>query len=119
MLNEFGQEIPDDTPVVINLPGVGQVNMLDDVKKFIDIYMSQRAAAEGMETIEDANDFEVDDDLFPVSPHEYDKETELADLEALQVAANPQATTGKPVVAAPPAEAPTGPASPPADAAAQ
>lgn len=83
-LNDQGQEIPDDTPVVINIPGIGQVNQLDDVKRFMDLYLSNIAERDSYESIDDANDFDVDDDMFPVSAHEYDQATEAADLEALR-----------------------------------
>ena len=32
------------------------------------------------ETFEEANDFDVDDDIFPVSPHEYSEDQESSDM---------------------------------------
>lgn len=84
MQNEFGQEIPDDTPIVINLPGLAPITGVDDIRQLIAQEFSRAARAAEMESFEDANDFDVEDDEFPVSPHEYDRDTELADLEALQ-----------------------------------
>lgn len=83
MLNEFGQEIPDDTPVVIHFRG-RTVSQFDQVREYIRSELSRQASGLGMETLEEANDFDVEDDLFPVSAHEYDRDTEEADLEALR-----------------------------------
>lgn len=83
-MDEQGREIPNPNPIVIYLPG-GPVSDFDRVRELIRRELSIEAERAGMESIEDANDFDVDDDMFPVSPHEYAEETELADREALAV----------------------------------
>lgn len=82
-LNDKGQEIPDDTPVVIRFKS-RVITEFDRVREFISREMSEAAARAGSETFEEANDFDVDDDMFPVSPHEYKEDTEQADLEVLK-----------------------------------
>lgn len=81
-MDDEGREIPDPTPIVIYLPS-GPVTDYDRVRDIIRRELSIQARNEGLETEEEANDFEVDGDIFPVSPHEYDEATEAADREAL------------------------------------
>lgn len=83
MLNEFGQEVPDDTPVVIRFRGK-VVTQFDQVRDFIRRELSANRVDAGAESFEEANDFDVDDDLFPLSPNEYTEDTEAADLETLR-----------------------------------
>lgn len=81
-LDDQGREIPDDTPIVVHLSS-GPVGDFDRIRAMIREQLSLQAENQGMETLEEANDFDVDDDMFPVSPHEYAEGTEKADLEAL------------------------------------
>lgn len=97
-LDDQGREIPDPTPIVIRVR-TGVISQFDQVRAFIRNELSRQAGAEGFETIDDANDFDVDDDLFPVSPHEYTADTEAADREALAAAearAKAKPASGKP-----------------------
>lgn len=97
--NEFGQEIPDDTPVVIHIKGQ-TISQFDQVREFIRRELREHQTGE-IETFEDANDFDVEDDLFPVSAAEYTEDTEAADREVIAAAqARPAAapTEGKPSV---------------------
>lgn len=89
-MDEFGREIPNPNPIVIHLPS-GLVNDFDRVRELIRYQLSAEAAAREEETFEDANDFDVPGDVFPVSPHEYDEDTEAADREALAVEAEREA----------------------------
>ncbi|AZL83034.1 hypothetical protein [Apis mellifera associated microvirus 47] len=100
MLDDQGREIPDDTPIVISIRGQ-RVSQFDQVRAYIRNELSRQAEGMQMETFEDANDFDVEDDMFPVSPHEYSKDTEEADREALQAELERQrrakaASSGKP-----------------------
>lgn len=102
MLNDKGQEIPDPTPVVIRIRG-RVISEFDQVRAFIRNELSRQAGQADLETLEEANDFDVEDDLFPVSPHEYTADTEAADREALRAAARArevkvkaQPSSGKP-----------------------
>lgn len=82
MLDDEGREIPDNTPVVVRFRG-RTISQFDQVRAYIRNELSRQAASLELETFEDANDFDVEDDLFPVSPHEYSADTEAADREAL------------------------------------
>lgn len=110
MLNEFGQEIPDDTPVSIHIPGLGQVNDVDEIRRIIREQISFAAMEAEMETEDDANDFDVDDDMFPAGQAEYDELLEAGDLEALR-GFDPTAPQGQQPPAEPgkPAGGPPGP----------
>lgn len=81
-LNEQGQEVPDPTPVTIRFKGRA-INQFDQVRQFIREELSRNQSARGRETFEEANDFDVEDDPFPVSPEEYNQDTEESDLETL------------------------------------
>lgn len=83
MQNEFGQEVPDPTPVVIRFKGA-VISQFDQVRAFIRNELAANRAGSGAESFEEANDFDVEDDLFPVGGHEYDEDTELADREVIQ-----------------------------------
>lgn len=99
-LDSEGREIPDDTPIVIyvnNRP----ITDFDRIRELIAVQLSHQAAAGGRETMEEANDFDVDDELFPVSPHEYAEETEAADREALAAEAERRKKAKTPAPPAP------------------
>lgn len=81
-MDSQGREIPNPNPIVIHLPS-GPVTDFDRVRELIRRELSIEAAAREEETMEEANDFDVEGDMFPVSPHEYTEDTEKADLEAL------------------------------------
>lgn len=94
-MDSEGREIPNPNPIVINLPG-GPVTEYDRVRELIARELSMQAALSGEESFEDANDFEVEGDIFPVSPHEYSEDTELADREALAAEQERAAKAKKP-----------------------
>lgn len=115
-LNEQGQEVPDDTPLFLEVPGLRPVTQIDDIQRMIREEFSRIARENELETFEDANDFDVEDDDFPVSPHEYTEDTQRADEEAFELlkSAPKQPDEGKPSSGAPPAEGPPPPPPPPA-----
>lgn len=79
-----GREVPNPNPIVIHLAS-GPVTDFDRVRELIRRELSIEAERNGEETMEEANDFDVEDDMFPVSAHEYTEDTEKADIEALAV----------------------------------
>lgn len=85
-MNDQGQEVPNPNPIVIHLAGT-TVNDYDRVREIIRRELSMQMAEEGLETEEEANDFHVDDDMFPVGQAEYDEDTEAADKEAMELEA--------------------------------
>lgn len=68
--NEKGQEIPDPTPVEVPLNFRRPPSLNDRIRSMIAREMSQYASAQGAETFEEANDFEVDEDPDFKSPYE-------------------------------------------------
>lgn len=64
-LNDQGQEIPDPEPIAITVRN-RKIQKFDDVRSFIRRELSEAAARGGFETIDEANDFDIEDD--PVDP---------------------------------------------------
>lgn len=118
-LNDQGQLIPDPTPLAPPLGYKKQPSMAEIIREQIRVHMSNVASQQGFETFDEADDFDVGENDFPVSPHEIDEEQEvpasvlrarlLADQEAAAAAAGPASAT-------PPAPEPVkGPAPAPDD----
>lgn len=82
-LNDKGQEVPDQTPIVIRV-GRQTITQFDNIKAYIRRELSNAAANAEMETFDEANDFEVDDDPIPQSPHEYTEEQEEREREGFE-----------------------------------
>lgn len=68
--NEFGQELPDPTPVAVPHNWNKPLSLAEQIKRFVRNELSIQAAAEGQESFEEADDFEVDEDPDPLSPYE-------------------------------------------------
>ena len=64
--NEKGEHIPDNTPVEIPV-GFGVPEDLTSIIKRLVRVESQRAANEGEETFEESDDFDIEDEVDPVS----------------------------------------------------
>lgn len=80
MLNERGHEVPDPEPVAVPVRFQAPESLEDRIKRIIRADLSARAQAQGFETFEEADDFEVGDDYDPRSPHELDSVQEDAPL---------------------------------------
>jgi hypothetical protein len=77
-LNEKGHEVLDDTPVAIPVRFQRPENLTDQIRRVIRQEMSRVADFAGMETFEEADDFNVPDDEYdPRSPHELSLDQEL------------------------------------------
>lgn len=76
--NEFGQEVPDQTPVNIPLKFRAPPTLQEQIRAMVRGELSQVAAQQGHETFEEADDFDVDDDYDPRSPWELDFDQEHA-----------------------------------------
>lgn len=74
LLDPLGRELADPTPME---PPVGynpQPTLVEQMRMMIQgEAMRQAALAAGFETFEEADDFEMDEDPFPRSPHEEDE----------------------------------------------
>lgn len=82
-LNDKGQEVPDQTPIVIRMPSK-VISHWDDVRSFIKRELSGAAAAAHVESFEEANDFDIDDDPPIPSRWEYSADQEEADRQTIQ-----------------------------------
>lgn len=79
--DEYGRETPDPVPLAPPIGWFKQPSMFDQVRDMVrGEHLRMYAEAQGDESFEDANDFDVDDDIFPASEHEGDFEP----LESLQ-----------------------------------
>lgn len=72
-----GKEIPSDVPMAPPIGYVKQPSMVEHIRAMVQSEMvRQRAMASGLETFEEADDFDVADDLEPLSGFENDEQFE-------------------------------------------
>lgn len=69
-LDSFGREMPDSTPIAPPLGYQKQPSMVDHIRALVARGLDTQARAAGLETFEEANDFEVGDDYEPETPYE-------------------------------------------------
>lgn len=69
-LNARGHEVGDPDPVEIPAGFRRPETLAEQVKRLIRTSLSEHAAASGMETFEEAEDFDVEDDFDPTTPYE-------------------------------------------------
>lgn len=96
--DELGREIPDPTPAPHRSQFTRVNNLVLGMQRFIQEELSRQADAMGMDTEEEANDFEIDDE----------NDTWTAYEEEDYRASNPDPSPAEP----PPAPEPTPPAAP-------
>lgn len=108
-----GFELPDPVPVAPPLGYIKQPSMFDIIRAQVQQQLSAIALAEGFETFEEAEDFDVGDDFDPISPHEGVWELSAAEIRDALLAAQAQkrGVQGE----SPPAVAPEAPKEPPAE----
>ncbi len=70
VLNEDGHEVVSDKPVSMPLGFTRPPTLHEQIQRAIRQEMSARAVAEGQESFEDADDFDIGDDFDPESPYE-------------------------------------------------
>lgn len=112
-LNEFGQELPDPTPMA---PPVGfkrQKPLHELIREMVrSEHLAQAAAAAGAETFEESDDFDVDDDSYdPSTPYEMTFE---GDVELPSESQGAPAQQGKPAPAEKSESGSSAPEEPPA-----
>lgn len=74
MLDERGREIPDPTPIALPL-GMGIPETLaQQIQRMVKSELSRQAEAQGHDSFEDADDFDVGDDDELRSPYELSDE---------------------------------------------
>lgn len=114
--DELGFELPDPTPVAPPLGYVKQPSMFDIIRAQVQQQLSAIALAEGKESWEDAEDFDVGDDFDPISPHEGAWDLSVEEIkQALNDARRRKVAMTEPDPAPPPA-VPPAPAPAPAPA---
>lgn len=69
--DEKGREIPDPRPMEMPVGLRKPESMEDMIRRFVRVEASRIAQNEGMETFEEADDFEVEDDDFSDAPTQY------------------------------------------------
>lgn len=79
--DRYGREMPDPSPVAAAVGYIKQPSMVDHVRALVARELSQRAEDLGAESFDEANDFDVGDDVEPESPYEaLGREGELGPL---------------------------------------
>lgn len=66
----YKQEIPDPTPMEIPVGYRMPMSLAEQIKAMVRTQLSQQAEAQGEETFEEADDFEIDEDPSPISQYE-------------------------------------------------
>lgn len=111
-------EIPDPVPVAKPVGWQAPPSLQEQIRRLIRTEMSMRAAAEGRETFEEADDFDVpDEDPDPVSPYTLKEATWEGPVDASNGPRSPDQGGVKGEVASPPQNRSEGVLSPPAPAA--
>lgn len=87
-----GLEIPDPTPVAIPAGFKKPDSLQDLVRRFVAVQMSAAAVDQGMESFEEANDFDVDEPDFEDRPTKYE---EMAD--EVPIERRPRSVSKQPV----------------------
>jgi hypothetical protein len=83
-LSEDGAEIPDPVPIVIHTRD-GRLTDFDAVKSFMSTHLSAAADLAEMDTLEEANDFDVDDEIpLPETPYEIEADHYEEDRAAIR-----------------------------------
>lgn len=104
--DDRGRELPDDTPIAVPLHWKRPPTLREMIQQHIRTEMSLTAGAEGMETFEEADDFEVDEDPDPLSQYE------LREMAEERPKPPPEAPKEKPAEPAKPADAPASTSAP-------
>lgn len=111
--NSFGQEVPDGVPMEVPLGFRNGPTLADTIRRMVQNEQLRAAAqAEGFDSFEDAEDFDIPDD--PIDPRTdyeavFDPVPSPPAPSSVQEAAKPSAAVSEPGVASPPASAPASP----------
>jgi len=73
MLNEKGHEVLDSTPIARTVGFERPPSMQELIQRYVRTELSRQAAQAGAETFEEADDFDVDDDIELKSRYEVDE----------------------------------------------
>lgn len=102
-LDEHGREKPNPVPLEPPLGYIRHKSIAEQIREQV-LAVSREAAESGLETEQEANDFDVDEDYEPTSPWEHDFEVDpaLETMIALQ-SKPPQAEPAQPAPTTTPA----------------
>lgn len=75
--DDYGRELPDDTPIEIPLRFKRVANLTDRIRETIREELSRAAQSQGFETFEEQDDFEIGDDYDPRSRYELDDDQQV------------------------------------------
>lgn len=79
-----GAEVPDPVPIVVHVRD-GRLTDFDAVKRFMATHLSNAADDAGMDTLEEANDFDVDDEIpLPETPFEIEADQHEEDSRVIR-----------------------------------
>lgn len=94
MLNDRGHEVPDPTPVEWPAGVRRPETLTEQIQRLVRVQMSQFAQEQGLETFEEADDFDIEDEEgAPFSPYEL---TEMQEERTLaRDASNLEARNGR------------------------
>lgn len=71
VFDERGRQVPDPRPVEVPLSFQRPPSLQEEIKRFVRLELSKRAASQELESFDEADDFDVDDeDPLPVSAYE-------------------------------------------------
>lgn len=80
-LDPEGREVLDTTPIAPPVGFTPQPSMFDYVRELVrSERLRQEVEAQGFETFEEADDFDVDDDFDPSTPYENDFDPDIKEL---------------------------------------
>lgn len=83
IVNEKGQEVPDPTPMAPPVGYVKQQSLAEQIREMVrSEKLRMEVEAQGLETFEEADDFDVGDDYDPLSPYENDFDPPISELAA-------------------------------------
>lgn len=72
-LNDDGQELHNPVPVVEVIEGIRPLTLQDQIKRILQIEINRKARREGLETLEESMDFDVEEeDPAPMSGYEFE-----------------------------------------------
>lgn len=78
LFNDKGEEMPDPTPIEIDAGLKRPLTLQEQIRRLVrDETVRHALAQDGIETFEEADDFNVGDDFDPTSPYEEDFDKEV------------------------------------------
>lgn len=101
-LDSRGHEVVSNVPVELPVGARRPESLVEQIKRMVRHELSQAGAAQGFETFEEADDFDVGDDYDPKSPWELTADQEEFSLSKAPPEAKEAAQASKPAEPATP-----------------